>query len=250
MARTVLITGATSGFGAAMARRFVAAGDRVIGTGRRADRLEQLDRELGPLFLPLAFDVSDRAAVETAIAGLEEPWRAIDVLVNNAGLALGTEPEWSADLDDQETMIATNCRGLVTVTRAVLPAMVERRRGHVVNIGSIAGTVPYPGGNVYGATKAFVAQFSRNLRIDLVGTNVRVTNIEPAAAETEFSLVRFKGAADRAAAVYAGFQPLTADDVAEAVRWAVDQPPHVNVSVIELYPTAQAAGGLVYHRAT
>lgn len=248
MARTVLITGATAGFGAAMARLFVEAGDRVIGTGRRADRLEQLDRELGSPFLPLAFDVSDRTAVETALGGLTDPWREIDILVNNAGLALGTEPEWEADLDDQQTMIATNCSGLVAVTRLVLPGMVERRRGHVVNIGSIAGTSPYPGGNVYGATKAFVAQFSRNLRIDLVGTNVRVTNIEPAAAETEFSLVRFKGAAERAAAVYQGFQPLTADDVAQAVLWACDQPPHVNISRIELYPTAQAAGGLVVHR--
>lgn len=244
MARVVLVTGATSGFGEEMARSFVAAGDVVIGTGRRADRLRDLADRLGSAFRPLAFDVTDAAAAGAALADVGD----VDVLVNNAGLALGIGKVPEADPADWETMIATNCSALARVTRLVTPGMVARKRGHVVNLGSIASTHAYPGGNVYGATKAFVRQFSANLRADLHGTGLRVTLIEPAAARTEFSEVRFKGDAARAEAVYRGFQPLTAVDVAAAVRWAVDQPQHVNVATIELWPTAQSPGGPVYHR--
>ncbi len=241
-AQTVLITGASAGFGAEIARRFVAHGARVVIAARRADRLAALAAELGPdRAHPLELDVQDRRAVETAIAGLPAPFAELDVLVNNAGLALGLEPAPRANLDDWEQMVDTNCKGLLHVTRTVLPAMVARRRGHVINIGSVAGTYPYPGGNVYGATKAFVHQFSLNLRSDLHGSGVRVTCIEPGlVGGTEFSLVRFAGQADKAAAVYANTQPLTAGDVAEAVLWAAAQPAHVNINVIELMPVAQS----------
>jgi 3-hydroxy acid dehydrogenase/malonic semialdehyde reductase len=248
MGRLVLVTGATAGFGESMARRFVAAGDRVIGTGRRGERLDALRAELGDAFLPLCFDVTDRAATEAALAGLSGGWEGIDVLVNNAGLALGIGRAPEADVDEWETMIATNCAALARVTRLVTPGMVARKRGHVVNIGSIAADHAYPGGNVYGATKAFVRQFTANLRADLHGTGIRVTVVEPAAAETEFSVVRFAGDAERAKSIYRGFRPLGADDVAEAVIWVCDQPDHVNVARIELWPTAQAPGGPVYHR--
>jgi 3-hydroxy acid dehydrogenase/malonic semialdehyde reductase len=199
--------------------------------------------------LPIELDVRDRAAVAAAIAGLPAPFAAVDVLVNNAGLALGLEPAPRADLDHWQQMIDTNCTGLVTVTRAVLPGMVERRRGHVVNVGSVAGSYPYPGGNVYGATKAFVHQFSLNLRSDLHGTGVRVTCIEPGmCGGTEFSTVRFGGDQTRADAVYAGVTPLSADDVAEAVAWATAQPAHVNVNTIELMPVAQSFAPFQIHR--
>lgn len=248
MGRVVLVTGATSGFGDAMARRFVAGGDQVIGTGRRGDRLDALAAELGPAFLPLRFDVTDRAATETALGGLGGDWAEVDVLVNNAGLALGIGRVNDASIDDWETMIATNCAALARVTRTIVPGMVARRRGHVVNIGSIAADIAYPGGNVYGATKAFVRQFTANLRADLHGTGIRVTVVEPAAAETEFSVVRFAGDAARAKSVYEGFRPLGPDDIAEAVLWACGQPAHVNVARIDLWPVAQAPGGPVYHR--
>jgi 3-hydroxy acid dehydrogenase/malonic semialdehyde reductase len=245
---TVLVTGATAGFGEAIARRFAAAGARLIVVGRRTDRLARLAAELPVPCLPVTLDVRDRAAVLGFAASLPPEFAAVDVLVNNAGLALGLEPAQRADLDDWDTMIDTNCRGLVTMTRAVLPGMVERDRGHVVNIGSIAGYWPYAGGNVYGATKAFVRQFSFNLRADLLGTRVRVTDIEPGLAETEFSLVRFKGDAERAAKVYAGLQPLTGDDIAEACFWCATQPSHVNVNRLELMPTCQAFAGLAVKR--
>lgn len=245
MGRVVLVTGASAGFGAALSRQLVEAGDVVIGTGRRAERLQGLASELGPAFRPLPFDILDPAQTNAALAGVGE----VDVLINNAGLARGIGKAQDAVLADWETMIATNCAALARVTRIVVPGMVERRRGHVVNVGSIASTHAYPGGNVYGATKAFVRQFSANLRADLHGTGLRVTLIEPAAARTEFSVVRFGGDADRAEAVYRGFTPLSADDVARAVRFALDQPPHVDVATIELWPTAQAPGGPVYHRA-
>ncbi|MEQ1502442.1 MAG: SDR family NAD(P)-dependent oxidoreductase [Myxococcota bacterium] len=246
MNRIALVTGASSGFGAAIARRLVAAGDTVIGTGRRAERLDALAAELGSAFRPLVFDLTDRAATDRAVARFDaEP---VDVLVNNAGLALGIGKAWEASVDQWETMIATNCAALARVTRAVVPAMVRRGSGHVVDIGSIAADTAYPGGNVYGATKAFVRQFTANLRADLHGTGVRATVIEIAAAETEFSVVRFSGDAARAKAVYQGFTPLSADDVAAAVTWALDQPRHVNVARIDLWPTAQAPGGPVYHR--
>ncbi len=249
--KVALVTGATAGFGAACAEAFVGAGATVVAAGRRKDRLAALQARLGPERLhPLVLDVSDRAAVEGAIRSLPAPLAAIDVLVNNAGLALGLEPAQRASLDEWETMIATNCRGLVTVTRAVLPGMVERGRGHVVNIGSVAGTYPYPGGNVYGATKAFVHQFTLNLRSDLLGTGVRASSIEPGMAETEFSLVRFSGDAAKAAKVYEGVKPLGGADVAEAVLWVVSLPPHVNVNVVELMPVQQAFAPFAISRKT
>jgi 3-hydroxy acid dehydrogenase / malonic semialdehyde reductase len=240
--RTVFITGASSGFGAATARRFVARGDRVIAAARRTERLRSLADELGPaVLLPLTLDVRDRAEVERVTASLPPDWAEVDILVNNAGLALGLEPAQEADLDQWVQMIDTNCTGLVTMTRALLPRMVARRTGHIVNLGSIAGTYPYPGGNVYGATKAFVHQFSLNLRSDLHGTGIRVTCIEPGlSGGTEFSQVRFGGDAEKAAAVYAGTQPLTADDIAAAIEWATSQPPNVNVNTIELMATSQS----------
>ena len=237
---TVFITGASSGFGAAITRRFAAAGARVVATARRSDRLEDLAAELGPLMLPVTLDVRDRAAVAEVIGGLPAEFAQIDVLVNNAGVALGLNPAQDADLDDWEQMIDTNCKGLAYCTRAILPGMVARRRGHVVNLGSVAGSYPYPGGNAYGGTKAFVHQFSLNLRSDLHGTGVRVTCIEPGMADTEFSTVRFSGDKAKADAVYADMQPLTADDIAGAVYWAATLPPHVNVNTMELMPVTQS----------
>jgi len=240
--RTVFITGASSGFGAAAARRFAAHGDRVIAAARRADRLQSLAGELGAdVLLPLTLDVRDRSAVERITTQLPADFAEVDILVNNAGLALGLDPAQRADLDEWDQMIQTNCTGLVYVTRAFLPQMVARGAGHVVNLGSIAGTYPYPGGNVYGATKAFVHQFSLNLRSDLHGTGVRVTCIEPGlVGGTEFSQVRFGGDRDRAAAVYAGTHALTAEDIAAAIEWATSQPPHVNINTIELMPVTQS----------
>ena len=237
---TVLVTGASAGFGEAIARRFAADGHRVIAAARRADWLARLADDLGGRVLPIEMDVRDREQIERTIADLPEGFAAIDVLVNNAGLALGLEPAHEADLDQWEQMLDTNCRGLVTCTRAVVPGMVDRGRGLVVNLGSIAGSYPYPGGNVYGATKAFVHQFSLNLRSDLHGSGVRVTCIEPGLANTEFSLVRLGGDQARAEKVYEGMQPLTADDIAEAVAWVAGQPAHVNVNTMELMPTAQS----------
>jgi 3-hydroxy acid dehydrogenase / malonic semialdehyde reductase len=245
----IFVTGASAGFGAAIVRRFAAKGARVVATARRGDRLEALAREFGDNVLPLALDVQDRHAVERAVARLPAAFAAIDCVVNNAGLALGLEAAPQADLANWDRMIDTNCKGLVTVTRAVLPGMVARGAGHVVNLGSTAGSYPYPGGNVYGATKAFVHQFSLNLRSDLHGTGVRVTCIEPGlCGGTEFSEVRFAGDKDKAAKVYAGMQPLTADDIAEAVDWATSQPSHVNVNTIELMPVAQSFAPLQIHR--
>ena len=237
---TVLVTGATSGYGKATAERFHAAGARVIVTGRRKDRLEALAARLGERVLPLCFDVTDRETVATILGGLPGDFAAVDVLVNNAGGALGLEPAHQANLDDWDAMVDVNIKGLTYVTRAVLPGMVERNRGHVVNLGSVAGTYPYPGGNVYGATKAFVAQFSLNLRADLHGTAVRVTSIEPGFSETEFSIVRFKGDVDRASKLYAGTEPLRPEDIAESIFWCATLPPHVNINRLELMPTVQA----------
>jgi len=246
----VLVTGATSGFGAAIARRFAADGHRLIAAGRRRERLASLVGELGATkVLPLALDVRDRAAVDAAIAGLPCEFSAIDVLVNNAGLALGLEPAYRVDPDAWEQMVDTNVKGLMYVTRAVLPGMVERARGHIVNLGSIAGTYPYPGANVYGATKAFVRQFSLGLRADLLGTPVRVTNVEPGlVGGTEFSTVRFGGDAQRAAKIYEGTEALTPEDVAETVHWVTSLPPRVNINAVELMPVTQAFGPLAVHR--
>lgn len=246
----ILVSGATAGFGAAIARRFVAEGHRVIGAGRRADRLAALRDELGAeRLLPLALDVQDRAAVAAALAGLPAGWAEIDVLVNNAGLALGVAPAQTADLDAWDTMVDTNVKGLMYLTHAVLPGMVARDRGHVVNMGSAAANWPYPGGNVYGATKAFVRQFSLNLRSDLHGTRVRVTDIEPGlVAGTEFSVVRFGGDAAKAAAMYDNADPLLPEDIAEAVHWVASQPARVNVNTLELMPVTQSFARLAVHR--
>ncbi len=240
MTNTVFVTGASSGFGAAVARRFAADGARVVVSARRVDRVKDLAAELGPRVLPIALDVRDRPAVAAAVEALPEEFRAVDVLVNNAGLALGLGPAQDADLDEWDQMIDTNCKGLVYCTRAILPGMVARRRGHVINLGSVAGTYPYPGGNVYGGTKAFVHQFSLNLRSDLHGTGVRVTCVEPGMADTEFSLVRFSGDQAKADNVYSGMQPMSADDIAESIHWAATMPQHVNVNTIELMATAQS----------
>jgi 3-hydroxy acid dehydrogenase / malonic semialdehyde reductase len=244
----VFITGASSGIGAAVARRFAGDGARLVLAARRLDRLTALAAELGVPALPLALDVRDRDAVERAVASLPAEFAEITVLVNDAGGALGLEGAPEAKLDDWEWMIDVNCKGLCYVTRAILPGMVARDRGHVINLGSVAGTYPYPGGNVYGATKAFVEQFSLNLRADLAGKRVRVTNVEPGMVETEFSVVRFKGDEARARAVYQGFQPLRAEDVAEAVHWAATVPDHVNVNRIELMSVMQSFAGFSVKR--
>ncbi|BDN89930.1 NAD(P)-dependent oxidoreductase [Aeromonas caviae] len=240
-----MVTGASSGFGEAISRLLVSAGHRVIGTGRRGERLAALAEELGEQFLPLVFDVQDKAATRAAIEALPTEWQQVDLLVNNAGLALGLEPAHKADLEDWEQMIATNISGLALITRLLLPGMVARNRGHVINIGSIAGTYPYPGGNVYGATKAFVKQFSLNLRADLAGTAVRVTNVEPGlCGGTEFSNVRFHGDDAKAATVYQGVQAILPEDIANTVLWISEQPAHVNINSIEIMPVAQTFGPL------
>ena len=245
----VFVTGATAGFGAALARRYVKAGMKVVGTGRRDDRLAALARELGPDFHPLHLDVRERAAVDAAFEALPRPFAEPDILVNNAGLALGLEPAPKANLDDWETMIDTNIKGVVYCTRAILPGMVARDRGHVVNIGSVAGSYPYPGGNVYGASKAFVHQFSLNLRADLLGSQVRVTSFEPGKAETEFALVRFKGDVAKAKAPYQGLKPMSAEDIAEMIFYVTAVvPPHVNVNRIELMPVMQAFSPFAFKR--
>ncbi len=236
----VLVTGASSGFGAGIARKFVRAGHRVIAAARRTDRLAALGAELGEKLLPVELDVTRQASIDAMLAALPADWQAIDVLVNNAGLALGLEPAHEAHLEDWDTMIATNCQGLVHMTRAILPHMVARGSGTVINIGSVAGAYPYPGGNVYGATKAFVDQFTLNLRADLVGTGVRATNIAPGmSGGTEFSNVRFKGDDAAAAKVYQGTVPLSSDDVAEAAYWVATLPAHVNINHIEMMPVCQ-----------
>ena len=245
----VLITGASSGFGKEMARVFVRHGHKVIAAARRTDRLAALQKELGVELHPVLMDVTDKASILQALASLPADWKQIDVLINNAGLALGTEPAQQASLDEWETMIATNCQGLVTVTRAVLPAMVARNMGMIINIGSIAGSTAYPGGNVYGATKAFVDQFTKNLRADLAGTGVRTTNIAPGlCGGTEFSNVRFRGNDEAAAKVYEGTMPLTAVDIAESAYWIATLPPHVNINYIEMMPTCQGFGPMVIKR--
>jgi 3-hydroxy acid dehydrogenase/malonic semialdehyde reductase len=239
---TVFVTGASSGFGAAIARRFATQGFRVVASARRADRIKALAAELGPAVLPVTLDVRDRSAVAEIVAGLPADFAEIDILVNNAGLALGMGQAQDADLDQWDQMIDTNCKGLTYCTRAILPGMVARGRGHVISLGSVAGTYPYPGGNAYAGSKAFVHEFSLALRSDLSGTGVRVTCVEPGMADTEFSLVRFSGDQQKADATYNGFQPLTADDIAESVYWAATLPPHVNINTIELMPTAQSFG--------
>ena len=241
----VLITGASAGFGKALAERLVANGHRVIGCARRLDKLNALADTLGEAFLPVVMDVSDTAAIPQIIADLPADFSQIDVLVNNAGLALGTEPAQNANLDDWMRMTDTNIKGLMAVTHAVLPAMVARDSGYIINVGSIAGSWPYFGGNVYGATKAFVKQFSLNLRADLIGTQVRVTNLEPGnVAGTEFSNVRYHGDDDKAAQVYDGFKTMTGDDIGDILLWLIESPAHINVNRLEVMPVAQTYNGL------
>ncbi|WP_404368018.1 SDR family NAD(P)-dependent oxidoreductase [Corallococcus coralloides] len=245
----VLVTGATAGIGQAIARRFVKEGARVIAAGRRSDRLEALRAELGERLLPVTLDVTDKAAVKAAFASLPADFAQVDVLVNNAGLALGMEPAQAARLEDWDVVVDTNVKGLLYCTREALAGMVARDRGHVINIGSIAGEFPYPGGNVYGATKAFVHQFTLNLRADLHGTAVRVTDIQPGLlGGTEFSNVRFRGDDAKAAALYDKTQPLTPEDVADTVYWVATRPAHVNINVISMMPVVQAFGPLLVKR--
>ncbi len=247
--RTALITGATSGFGEAFARRLVAAGGRVIATGRRAERLEALVSELGEdQVLARPLDLRSAEAVAALLPGLPQAFQAVDILFNNAGLALGLNKAPEADMADWEAMIETNVMGLARITRAVLPGMVARNRGDVLNMSSVAASYPYPGGNVYGATKAFVRQFSLNLRADLLGTAIRVTSIEPGMCETEFSLVRFKGDEAAAAKVYQGMKPLSAEDIATALETVLRLPAHINVNTLELMPVQQAFGGFAVSR--
>ncbi len=248
----VLVTGATAGFGIAIARRYLKEGHKVIAVGRRAERLEALRSEFpgGALHVGV-LDVRDAREVEAFVAGLPTDFAAVDVLVNNAGLALGLGPAQRASLADWEQMVDTNVKGLMYMTHALLPGMTERNRGHIVNLGSVAGHYPYPGGNVYGATKAFVRQFSLNLRADLAGTGVRVTDIAPGlCGGTEFSTVRFHGDAEKAAGVYANTESLSAEDIAESVFWSTTLPAHVNINFIELMPTSQGSGPLNVVRKT
>ena len=246
---TALVTGATAGFGAAITRRLVRDGHRVIATGRRQDRLDALVSELGSAVLAFPLDVTDAAAVAALPGSLPGGWGEVDILVNNAGLALGLDPAWKASLADWDTMVATNVTGLIGITRALLPAMVERDRGYIISLGSTAGTYPYPGGHIYGSSKAFVTHFTLNLKSDLVGTNVRVTSVEPGlVGGTEFSSVRFGGDSDKAAGVYKGTVPLNAEDIAETVGWLVGLPEHVNINRIEMMPTCQAPGPLAVKR--
>jgi 3-hydroxy acid dehydrogenase/malonic semialdehyde reductase len=246
----ILITGATAGFGLAIARRFGGESNRIIAVGRRKDRLDALVKELGANAVhPIVLDVRDRAGVASVVAALPPDLAAIDLLVNNAGLALGLAPAYQASLDDWDTMVDTNIKGLMYMTRAVLPGMVARDRGHIVNLGSIAGAHAYPGGNAYGGTKAFVRQFSMNLRADLLGSRVRVTSVEPGmVGGSEFSLVRFGGDKDKVEKLYKGADPLTPEDVAEAVHWVATLPPRVNINIIEMMPVTQTFGPLPVHR--
>ncbi len=244
--KTILITGATAGFGEAAARKFVAGGWRAIGTGRRGDRLKALQEELGDNFLPLEIDMRDRDALE-GLAKLDEPWGEIDLLLNNAGLAPPTDPLPDTDWDRVETVIDTNITGLVALTRALLPRLVERK-GQIINLSSVAATYPYKGGAVYAGTKAFVRQFSLDLRCDLAGTGVRVTSIEPGMAETEFTIVRTGGDKDASDRLYAGMDPMTAADLADLFWWIANLPPRLNINAVELMPVTQSWAGFAINR--
>lgn len=246
--KCVFITGATGGFGKAFAQRFADAGCKLVLHGRNAEKLDALAKELGVPVHQLVFDVRDKQETIKQIKAIPTDFADIDLLINNAGGALGLDKAHEADLEDWEAMIEMNNTSLVRITRLILEGMAKRKCGHVINIGSIAGNYVYPGANVYGAVKAFVKQFSLNIRADLVGTNIRVTNIEPGIAETPFSIARFKGDEKKAGEVYAGTVPLTAEDVAESVFWAATLPEHVNINRLELMPTKQTHGPLVVER--
>jgi 3-hydroxy acid dehydrogenase/malonic semialdehyde reductase len=253
MEHTVLVTGATAGFGEATTRRFLAHGHKVVAVGRRAERLEALKNTLPAeqqkKLLNLVLDVCDSAQVDTLASTLPTEFSKVTVLVNNAGLALGLEPAYQAKISDWDQMIDTNIKGLVHMTRAFLPGMVERKCGHVINVGSVAGTYPYPGSNVYGSTKAFVKQFSLNLRADLLGTPLRVTCVEPGLSSgTEYSNVRFKGDDAKAEKVYEGIHALSADDIAEAIYWSATLPAHMNINALEIMPVQQSFAGTIFHR--
>lgn len=244
--KTILITGATAGFGQAAARRFAGGGWRVIGTGRRADRLRALQEELGEALLPLELDMRDIQGIES-LASLSPPWGDIDMVLNNAGLAPPTDPLNETDWERIDTVIETNITGLVALTRALLPKLVERK-GHIINLSSVAATYPYKGGAVYAGTKAFVRQFSLDLRCDLAGTGVRVTSIEPGMAETEFTLVRTDGDKEASDKLYAGMNPMTAEDLADLFWWLANLPPHLNINTIELMPVSQSFAGFIVSR--
>jgi 3-hydroxy acid dehydrogenase / malonic semialdehyde reductase len=250
MEKTVVITGASSGFGAACAHAFAKLGWKLVLTARRSELLNRLQQELAPLTAVhvITLDVRDSKAVSDAFSSLPPEFAEVDLLVNNAGLALGLEPAHKASLEDWDTMVDTNIKGVMYCTRALLPGMVARNRGHVVNIGSVAGSWPYPGGNVYGASKAFVQQFSRNLRADLLGTAVRVSHIAPGMAETEFSKVRFKGDDEKAHQIYAGTEPLLPEDIADIVVWVSSVPGRVNINNVEVMSVNQSWGPLAIHR--
>ena len=244
--KTILITGTTAGFGEAAARKFAAGGWRVIGTGRRTDRLKRLQEELGDAFLPLEIDMRDQSAIES-IARLDAPWGDIDLLLNNAGLAPPTDPLPETDWGRIEEVIDTNVTGLVALTRALLPKLVERK-GQIINLSSVAATYPYKGGAVYAGTKAFVRQFSLDLRCDLAGTGVRVTSIEPGMAETEFTIVRTGGDRQASEKLYSGMNPMTADDVADLFWWVATLPPHLYINIVELMPVTQSWAGFSIER--
>ena len=251
MNKIVLITGATSGIGLGCARKFAENSDKVILTGRNEQRLAEIRQELeakGAKVLTLAFDVRDSQQAQQCINDLSEEWQEIDVLVNNAGLALGLEPEYEGDLDDWSTMIDTNIKGLLTMTRLVVPGMVERNRGHIINVGSVAGDAAYAGGNVYCATKAAVKALSDGLRIDVANTAIRVTNLKPGLVETNFSNIRFKGDEERAAKLYKGITPLTGNDIADVAVYAANAPEHVQIAEVLILATHQASGSVIVRK--
>ena len=251
MNKVVMITGATSGIGMACARKFAENGDRLILTGRNEDRLADIKKELVAQdadVLTLAFDVRDREKASQAVKTLPAEWQEIDVLVNNAGLALGLEPEYEGNLDDWETMIDTNIKGLLTMTRLVVPGMVQRNSGHIINVGSVAGDAAYAGGNVYCATKAAVKVLSDGLRIDVANTSIRVTNLKPGLVETNFSNIRFHGDSERAANVYKGVKPLTGDDIADVAVYAANAPAHVQIAEVLILATHQASGSVIVRK--
>ena len=251
MKKIVFITGATSGIGLGCARKFAANGDKLILTGRNASRLSEISSELkaqGTEVVTLKFDVRDREAAQKAIESLPAEWTKIDVLVNNAGLALGLEPEYEGDFNDWDGMIDTNIKGLLTMTRLIVPGMIERNSGHIINIGSVAGDAAYAGGNVYCATKAAVKALSDGLRIDVANTSVRVTNLKPGLVETNFSNVRFHGDTDRAAKLYQGIKPLTGDDIADVAVYAANAPAHVQIAEVLILATHQASGSVIVRK--
>ena len=251
MQKTVLITGATSGIGLGCARKFAENGDRLILTGRNAEKLEAIRKELsekGTQVITFAFDVRDSQAARMAIESLPQEWQQIDVLVNNAGLALGLEPEYEGNLNDWEIMIDTNIKGLLNMTRLIVPQMVKRNSGHIINIGSVAGDAAYAGGNVYCATKAAVKALTDGLRIDVADTAVRVTNLKPGLVETNFSNIRFKGDTERAAKLYQGIKPLTGDDIADVAVYAANAPEHVQIAEVLILATHQASGSVIVRR--